>query len=273
KNAELKLKQLDLRHLPEARRAEESQTIAASEVKRPFDLKHAPLLRAVLVQLEDDDHLLLLTIHHIISDGLSIGLLLSGLAAVYNALVGARDLSLPDLPVQYVDFSAWQRSSLNEERLKRQIDYWIDRLSGASATINLPSDRPRPDVREFSGAKYPLKFSKEISTALTALGRENRATLFMTLLTAFQTLLACITGDEDILVGSPILGRNRSETQNLIGNFVNTIVQRTKFSGDPVFSKSLRQVRDSAIEAFANQEVPFEKLVEKLQPARTLSHN
>jgi len=262
-SAELELKQLDLRHLPE----EEAQTIAASEVKRPFDLKHAPLLRAVLVQLNDDEHLLLLTIHHIISDGWSIGILLSELAAVYN------NLSLPELPVQYVDFAAWQRRSLSEESLKRQIDYWVDRLSGASATINLPSDRPRPAVRSFRGAKYALKFSKEISTALTALGRENRATLFMTLLTAFQTLLACITGDEDVVVGSPILGRNRSETQNLIGNFINTLVQRARFSGDPAFSESLRQVRDHAIEAFANQDVPFEKLVEKLQPARTLSHN
>lgn len=261
--AELQLEQIDLRHLPE----EEAQRIAAAEVKRPFDLKHAPLLRAVLIQLSDNEHLLLLTIHHIISDGWSMGILLSELAAVYN------NLSLPELPIQYVDFAAWQRRSLNDESLKRQVDYWIDRLSGASATINLPSDRPRPAVRSFRGAKYPLQFSKEISTALTTLGRENRATLFMTLLAAFQTLLACITGDEDIVVGSPILGRNRSETQNLIGNFINTLVQRAQFSGDPAFSHSLREVRDNAVEAFANQDVPFEKLVEKLQPARTLSHN
>jgi amino acid adenylation domain-containing protein len=266
-SAGFELKHLDLRHLPEAKREEESQTIAAEEVKRPFDLKHAPLLRVVLAQLDDDDHLLLLTIHHIISDGWSIGILLSELAAVYN------NLSLPDLPVQYVDFAAWQRRSLSDESLKRQIDYWTDRLSGAPASINLPSDRTRPSVRKFSGAKHPLKFTKEISESLKSLGRENRATLFMTLLTAFQTLLACITGDDDIVVGSPILGRNRSETQNLIGNFVNTIVQRAKFSGDPDFREMLQQVRDAAIEAFTNQDVPFEKLVEKLQPARTLSHN
>lgn len=262
-SAEFQLEQVDLRHLPE----EEAQTIVAGEVKRPFDLKHAPLLRAVLVQLHDDEHLLLLTIHHIISDGWSMGILLSELAAGYN------NLSLSELPIQYVDFAAWQRRSLNDESLKRQIDYWIDRLSGASATIKLPSDRPRPAERSFRGAKYPLKFSKEISTALATLGREHRATLFMTLLAAFQTLLACITGDEDIVVGSPILGRNRSETQNLIGNFINTLVQRAKFSGDPAFTESLRRVRDNAVEAFANQDVPFEKLVEKLQPARTLSHN
>jgi amino acid adenylation domain-containing protein len=272
-NAELELKQFDLRHLPGAKREEESQTILAGEVKRSFNLKQAPLLRAVLVQLDDDDHLLLLTIHHIISDGWSMGILLSELASVFNALVGERKSSLTDLPVQYVDFAAWQRRSLSDESLKRQMDYWTDQLSGAPATINLPLDRPRPTERSFHGAKHPLKFTKEISEASKALGRENRATLFMTLLTAFQTLLACITGDEDIVVGSPILGRNRSETQRLIGNFINTIVLRAKFSGDPDFSELLRQVRDTAIGAFTNQDVPFEKLVDKLQPARTLSHN
>jgi amino acid adenylation domain-containing protein len=272
-DAELELKQLDLRHLPEAKREEESQTILAGEVKRPFNLKQAPLLRALLVQLEDDDHLLLLTIHHIISDGWSMSILLSELASVFNALVGERKSSLTDLPVQYVDFAALQRRSLSDESLRRQMDYWTDQLSGAPATINLPLDRPRPTERSFHGAKHPLKFTKEISEALKALGRENRATLFMTLLAAFQTLLACITGDEDIVVGSPILGRNRSETQSLIGNFINTIVLRAKFSGDPDFSEMLGQVRDTAIGAFTNQDVPFEKLVDKLQPARTLSHN
>ena len=272
-SAALELKQLDLQHLPEANREEESQTIAAGEVKRPFDLEQAPLLRAVLVQLDEDDHLLLLTIHHIISDGWSIGILLSELASVYNALVGNRNLAFPDLPVQYVDFASWQRRSFSDESLKRQIDYWIDRLSGAPATINLPLDRPRPAERSFRGATHPLKFTKEISEALRGLGREKRATLFMTLLAAFQTLLASVTGDEDILVGSPILGRHRSETQNLIGNFINTIVLRSRFSGDPDFSEILEQVRDTAIAAFTNQDLPFEKLVEKLQPARTLSHN
>jgi amino acid adenylation domain-containing protein len=272
-SAALELKQLDLQHLPEAKREEESQTIAAGEVKRPFDLKQAPLLRAVLVQLNDDDHLLLLTIHHIISDGWSIGILLSELASVYNSLVGNRSLGFPDLPVQYVDFASWQKRSFSDESLNRQMNYWIDQLSAAPVAINLPSDRPRAAMRSFRGAKHPLKFTKEISEALTALGREKRATLFMTLLAAFQTLLACVTGDEDILVGSPILGRHRSETQSLIGNFINTIVLRARFSDNPDFSEILQQVRDTAIGAFTNQDVPFEKLVEKLQPARTLSHN
>jgi non-ribosomal peptide synthetase component F len=182
-------------------------------------------------------------------------------------------LSLPDLPVQYVDFAAWQRQSLNDESLKSQIDYWLSQLSDAPATINLPSDRPRPSVRSFRGAKHTLRISRDITDKLTALGREKRATLFMTLLTAFQALLACITGDEDIVIGSPIVGRSRTETENLIGNFINTLVLRARFSGDPDFNEMLLQVRDGALGAFTNQDIPFEKLVDVLQPARTLSHN
>jgi amino acid adenylation domain-containing protein len=272
-SGKLEVQHLDLRHLPKTKREEESRAIALEEAKRPFDLKHGPLLRAVLVQFDSDDHLLLLTIHHIISDGWSIGILLNELASHYNATVGASKLSLPDLPVQYLDFAAWQRRSLSDESLKRQIDYWFDQLSGAPASINLPSDRPRPSVRSFRGAKHSLKITKDITDKLTALGREKRATLFMTLLTAFQALLACITGDDDIVVGSPIVGRGRAETENLIGNFINTIVLRARFSGDPDFNGMLRQVRDGALGAFTNQDVPFEKLVEELQPARTLSHN
>jgi amino acid adenylation domain-containing protein len=269
----LEVQHLDLRHLPEAKREEESRAIAVEEAKRPFDLKHGPLLRALLVQLDDDDHLLLLTIHHIISDGWSMGILLSEVASLYNAVIGKGKLSLPDLPVQYVDFAAWQRRSLGDESLKRQIDYWLNQLAGAPATINLPSDRPRPSVRSFRGAKHSLKIPRAIADKLTALGREKRATLFMTLLTAFQALLACVTGDEDIVVGSPIVGRSHAETQSLIGNFINTIVLRAKFSGDPDFNDMLGRVRNTALGAFTNQDVPFEKLVEELQPARTMSHN
>jgi len=272
-SGKLEVQYLDLRHLPEAKREDESRAMAAEEAKRSFDLSHGPLFRATLVQLDDDDHLLLLTIHHIISDGWSIGIIRHELASHYNALAGMDNLSLPDLPVQYVDFATWQRRSLGDESLKRQVDYWLDQLSDAPAIIKLPSDRPRPSVRSFHGAKHPLKVTKEITDKLTALGRENRATLFMTLLTLFQALLACITGDEDIVVGSPIVGRNRAETENLIGNFINTLVLRAKFSGDPDCIDMLRQVRDTALGAFTNQDVPFEMLVEELQPARTLSHN
>ena len=269
----LEVQQHDLRELPEAKREEESRAMAAAEARRPFDLKRAPLLRAALVEFDSDDHLLLLTMHHIISDGWSIGILLNELSSRYNAIVGAGELSLPDLPVQYVDFAAWQRQSLHDESMKWQIDYWLRQLSDAPATIDLPSDRPRPAVRSFRGAKHTLRISKDITDKLTTLGREKRATLFMTLLTAFQALLACITGDEDIVIGSPIVGRSRTETENLIGNFINTIVLRARFSGDPDFNEMLRHVRDGALAAFSHQDVPFEKLVDVLQPVRTLSHN
>ncbi len=271
--AKLEVKHLDLRDRPKAKREEESRALATEEAQRPFDLRQAPLLRAVVVHFDRDDHLLLLTIHHIISDGWSIGILLSELASHYNAIVGNGKWSLPDLSMQYVDFAAWQRLSVSNENVKRQIDYWIEKLSDAPATIDLPSDRPRPAVRSFRGAKHPLKITKDITDKLKALGREKRATLFMTLLTAFQALLACITDDDDIVVGSPIVGRSRVETENLIGNFINTIVLRGRFSGDPDFNEMLLQIRDVALGALTNQDVPFEKLVEELHPARTLSHN
>jgi amino acid adenylation domain-containing protein len=272
-SARLELQYLDFRHLPKSKLEEESRAMAAEEAQRPFDLKRAPLMRASLVQFDSEDHLLLLTIHHIISDGWSMDILLGELASNYNAKVGAGKLSLPELPVQYVDFAAWQRRSLSDESLKRQIEYWLVQLSNAPATINLPTDRPRPSVRTFRGARHPLAITKDITTKLTALGREKRATLFMTLLTAFQALLACISGDEDIVVGSPIAGRSAAETENLIGNFINTIVLRSRFSDDPDFNGMLHQARECALGAFTNQDVPFEKLVDELQPARTLSHN
>jgi len=180
---------------------------------------------------------------------------------------------LPDLPVQYIDFAAWQRGLLSGETLRGQVEYWVDHLSGVPATINLPTDRPRPAVRSFRGAKHSVKIAKAVKDRLITLGREQRATVFITLLTAFQMLLACITGDEEVVVGSPIAGRSRRETENVIGNFINTILLRAKFSDDPDFNKMLREVREVALGAFNNQDVPFEKLVEELQPVRTLSHN
>ena len=269
----VEIQHLDLRHLPEAEREQKSRTIANEETKRPFDLTQAPLLRAMLVQLDENAHVLLLTIHHIISDGWSIGVLLRELAFFYNSVVGGTKSSLPDLPVQYVDFAAWQRRLVNENTLSDQVEYWVDHLSGAPATINLPTDRPRPAVRSFRGAKHSVKIAKAVKDSLTTLGREHRATLFMTLLTAFHMLLACITGDEDIVVGSPIAGRTRRETENVIGNFINTLLLRATFSGDPDFNEMLQRVRDIALGAFNHQDVPFEKLLLELQPVRTLSHN
>jgi NRPS condensation-like uncharacterized protein len=272
-SGKLEVQYIDLRHLPNAKREEESRARATQEANRPFELKRHPLVRAVLIEFDTEDHLLLLTIHHIISDGWSIGILLSELESHYNATVQGKKCSLPDLPMQYVDFAGWERESLTEDRLKSQVDYWVAQLSNAPATINLPSDRAHPSVRSFRGAKHALTITKDIADKLTEIGRKKRATLFMTMLAAFQALLACITGDEDLVVGSPIVVRRDAETENLIGNFTNTIALRAKFSGDPDFNEMLRQARDAALGAFTNQDVPFEKLVDKLQPVRTLSHN
>ncbi|HEY6121541.1 MAG TPA: amino acid adenylation domain-containing protein [Pyrinomonadaceae bacterium] len=271
--AAVQVQHRDLRHLPRAKHEEVSQATAADEARRPFNLAQGPLLRASLLQLDVNDHILLLTIHHIISDGWSIGVLLRELSFFYNAFVAEVKPSLANLPVQYVDFAAWQRQSLTGKFLKGQIEYWRNQLSGAPAVINLPFDRPRESMRSFRGAKLPLRINKAIADNLIALSREMRATLFMTLLTAFQMLLVCITGDKDIVVGAPTVGRNRPEIENLIGYFINTIMLRTKFSNDPDFFEVLRQVREVSLGAFTNQDVPFEKLVEELKPQRTLSHN
>src|ERR1700730_14748126 len=251
------------------------------ETRRPFDFARGPLLRLALARLDEEDYLLLLTMHHIISDGWSIGVFLRELVSLYNARVSGDDPELPELPVQYVDFSAWQRKTLGERSeeglgsaaLKKQLDFWRAQLAGAPALIDLPTDRIRPPVRSFRGAKLPLTISKKTEESLKKLARAEHATVFMTLLTAFQLLLSSLSGREDIVVGSPTAWRTRRETESLIGYFVNTLVLRTKLSDDPSFREALGRTREVALGAYANQDVPFEKIVEELQPGRTLSHN
>ncbi len=246
---------------------------AARETQRPFDLSRGPLLRVALVRLSEDEHVFLMTMHHIISDAWSLGVFMRELVACYNAFITESHPSLPALSVQYVDFAMWQRQWLSGSALQKQLKYWREKLAGAPPVINLPTDRPRPSLRSFSGARQSLDISKEISDKLKTLARTERATLFMTLLTAFQSLLSCLTNENDIVVGSPSAGRNRAECEALIGYFVNTLVLRTEFSGDPTFQESLQQVRATALGAFANQDVPFEKLVEELKPARAPEYN
>jgi amino acid adenylation domain-containing protein len=272
-NATIEIPCLDSRQVPPAEREERARALATEEVRHPFDLTRAPMLRLLLIEFDDEDHLLLLTIHHIVTDGWSFGVIRRELAALYNAYFDKSRASLPDLTVQYADFALWQRQSFAGEPLKKQLDYWREQLASTPAVINLPSDRPRPAVRSFRGARHAVKISEEIADKLRELGRSERATLFMTVLTAFQLLLACITGDEDIVVGSPTAGRSRSETEGLIGYFVNTILLRARLSQDPTFRAGLRQARDVALGAFTNQDVPFDKLVDELEPERSLSHN
>jgi amino acid adenylation domain-containing protein len=263
----------DIRDLSPAERDTRAKELVAEEIQRPFDLGRAPLLRLTLVRVADDEHLLVLTMHHIISDGWSIGIFLRELVAHYNATVTGSDAALPELKIQYVDYSAWQREHLSGPALEKQMEFWRAQLGSAPPLINLPIDRPRPDARSFLGARQSLRFSKETTRGLKEIGRSERTTLFMTLLSTFQLLLSCVADEDDIVLGSPIAGRNQPEIENLIGYFVNTLVLRTKFDGAESFPTLLRRVRETTLGAYANQEVPFEKLVDEFCPQRSLKFN
>jgi len=263
----------DLSELPAGEREAKAAGLVAKETQQSFDLTRGPLLRLALVRLGEEDHVLVLTMHHIISDGWSIGIVLSELVSLYNGITAKNCPSLPELQVQYADFSAWQRRYMSGTSLKKQLEFWRAQLKDAPEAINLPLDRARPAVRSFRGARHALMIPSEITDGLKRIARNERVTLFMTLLTAFQLLLSCLTGDDDIVVGSPAAGRNRPETQPLIGYFVNTLVLRTKLGADPDFRAALRLVRETALGAYANQDVPFEKLVDELRPQRSLKFN
>jgi len=246
---------------------------AGEEGRRPFDLSAGPLFRAALLRLGAEDHVLLLSMHHIVGDGWSLGVLFRELSALYAAYRDGRESPLPELGVQYADYAAWQRENLRGEALERQLSYWRERLAGAPELLELPTDHPRPAVQTFRGAHEQIELPGELLERLQALGRSEGATLYMTLLGAFQVLLSKYSGSDDIVVGSPIAGRTRKEVEALIGFFVNTLVLRTDLSGDPSFREVLRRVREATLGAYEHQELPFEKLVAELQPERSLSHS
>jgi len=267
----------DLRDLPEAARPDggrdaQMQRIAREEARRPFDLNHGPLLRVRLLRLEEQEHVLLLSMHHIVSDGWSTGVLIRELAALYRAFAGSKPSPLPSLPIQYADYAYWQREWLQGETLQAELAYWKERLSGCPAHLELPTDRPRPAVQTLRGATHWFELSGALARKVERLAREERASLFMTLLAAFQTLLYRYTGQEDICVGTPVANRNRPEIEPLIGFFVNTLVLRGDLSGNPTFRELLQRVRETALGAYAHQDVPFEMLVDELNVARDLSH-
>jgi amino acid adenylation domain-containing protein len=263
----------DLSGLGEADREAAAGRRAGEEARRAFDLAAGPLFRAALLRLGEEDHVLLLSMHHIVSDGWSLGVLFREISALYAAYREGRESPLSELPVQYADYAVWQREQLEGEALDRQLSYWKERLAGAPELLELPTDRPRPPVRTYGGATVPVELSIGLLERLQALGRSEGATLYMTLLGAFQVLLGKYAGSEDVVVGSPIAGRTRGEVEELIGFFVNTLVLRTDLSGDPSFRDVLRRVRDLTLGAYEHQEVPFEKLVAELQPERSLSHS
>jgi amino acid adenylation domain-containing protein len=262
----------NLQALAEAERQAEVRRLAAEEARRPFDLAASPLVRARLLQVDEEDHVLLFTMHHIISDGWSVNILFREVAALYEAFTRGEPSPLPELPIQYADFAAWQRGWLRGDQLEEQLGYWREQLRHAPALLELPTDRPRPPIQTYRGATARFALTKELSEELQRLSRRERATLFMTLLAAFQALLHRYSGAKDVVVGSPIAGRHRTELEPLIGFFVNTLVLRATFDDDPTFAELLSRVREASLGAYAHQDVPFEKLVEELQPAREMSH-
>jgi amino acid adenylation domain-containing protein len=263
----------DLSALGDADREAAARRRAGEEALRPFDLSAGPLFRAVLLRLAADDHVLLTGMHHIVSDGWSLGVLAREFSALYAAYREGRESPLPELAVQYADYAVWQREQLAGEALERQLAYWRERLTGAPELLELPTDRPRPAVQTYRGAAVPFELAPELLERLQALGQSEGATLFMTLLSAFQVLLGKYAGSDDVVVGSPIAGRTRAEVEDLIGFFVNALVLRTRLSGDPSFREVLRRVREATLGAYEHQDVPFEKLVAELQPERSMSHS
>ncbi|MDZ4344077.1 MAG: condensation domain-containing protein, partial [Candidatus Binatia bacterium] len=264
---------IDLRDRPESEREEEARRLAGEEARRPFDLARGPVFRATLIRLGEDDHALVLAMHHIVSDGWSMGVLHRELSVLYQAFSHSQPSPLAELPIQYADYAVWQRQWLQGEVLEGQLSYWKKQLEGAPGVLNLPTDHPRLAVQSYRGARRSIELSKELSQGLKALSRKEGVTLFMTLLAAFQTLLYRYTRQEDVVVGSPIANRKRTEVEGLIGFFVNTLVLRTDLSGNPSFREVLHRVRKVALEAYEHQDLAFEKLVEELNPERSLSHS
>ncbi len=253
-------------------REAELQCLLKEQVRRPFNLSADLMLRASLVRLGEEEHLLLLVMHHIASDGWSRGVLFREIAALYQAFSTGESSPLPELSIQYADYSVWQRHWLQGENLVRQISYWKKQLSGIPL-LELPTDRPRPVVQTFRGVRQSLVLPEILVDRLKQLSRREGVTLFITMLAAWQTLLHRYTGQQDIPIGSPIAGRNDVETEGLIGFFVNTLVLRTDLSADPTFRQLIARVRTVALEAYEHQDLPFEKLVEELHPNRNQSHS
>ncbi len=268
---------IDLRGLASGERAEVARRLAQDEAGRPFELARGPLLRATLLRLDVAEHLLLLTMHHIITDGWSLGVLVREVAALYQGFSLGQPVRLPELAIHYADFAQWQRAWLQPgERstspLQAQLSYWRAQLAGDLPVLRLPADRPRSIAPTFHGARQALTLPTSLSTTLAAFSLREDVTLFMTLLAAWQALLARYSGQDDIGVGTPIAGRTRAETEHLIGFFVNTLVLRTDLSGDPPFRELLRRVREVCLGAYAHQDLPFDLLVEELRPERSMGH-
>jgi amino acid adenylation domain-containing protein len=264
------LSTVSLRDVPDALREQQLQRLVAEHARQPFDLSRGPLLRAVLARLTEEEHALILTMHHVVSDGWSMELFAGELAALYEAYGNGATSPLPELPVQYADYAVWQQEWMRGELLERQLSYWKEQLA-AVPVLELPLVHPRPAVQSHAGTRLPFEIPASVAKALAELSRQEGVTLFMTLLAAFNILLHRYSGQEDVAVGTPIAGRNAKETEGLIGFFVNTLTMRSDLSGQPTVRELLARVREMALEAYGHQDVPFERLVDELQPERDMS--
>jgi amino acid adenylation domain-containing protein len=262
---------VDLSGLPEPLRRPEAGRVVEKEADEPFDLERGPLLRTVLLRFGPQEHDLLLTLHHIVSDGWSIRVVHRELVALYAAFAAGEPSPLPELPVQYADFAVWQRERLAGPELARQVAYWRERLGGPPPVLDLPLDRPRPALQTFRGAVAHKMLPRDLADGLRRLGLESRASLFMVLIAGFDALLHRWSGQDDVLIGTPVAGRVRPEVEDLIGFFLNTLVLRADLSGRPSFAELVRRVREVAVGAYGHQDVPFEKILAEVQPERDLS--
>ncbi len=269
---ELSLPLIDLSDRAVDEREAEAWRLVVEEARSHFDLSRGPLIRATMLRLGAEDHLLISNMHHTVSDGWSLAVFMRELSALYTAFSSGKSSPLPALPIQYADFALWQREWLQGSALDAQLTYWKHQLAGPLPLLELPTDRPRPAVRTFRGAIHSFVLPAPLTHALMELSQRKDVTPFMLLLTAFKTLLYRYTGQEDLLVGTPVANRTKAETEALIGFFVNTLVLRTKLTGQPTFGTLLQRVREVVLQAFAHQDLPFEKLVEALNPERSLSH-
>ncbi|MFC3787840.1 non-ribosomal peptide synthetase [Paenibacillus sp. GCM10012307] len=270
---DLQLPIIDLRLMEAGSRAAEMERLALEEAARAFDLESGPLLSAVLLRMDETEYVLLITMHHIISDGWSIGVLIRELGELYAASLNGAPAALPELTIQYADYTVWQNSKLSGEGLNRQKTYWMKQLGGDLPVLELPADYPRPELQTFRGGRHIQRVAESVTTQLKQVSKQENVTLFMTLLSAFSMLLHRLTLQEDLIIGTPIAGRNRTETEPLIGCFLNTLALRVDLAGNPSFEQLLQHTRTVCLDAYAHQDVPFEKLVEWLQPERSLSRN
>jgi NRPS condensation-like uncharacterized protein/acyl carrier protein len=270
-NLSLTLPVVDLQDLPPPQQQETVQQLIAADIQQPFDLKTAPLLRTKLLKLAQNDHILLLVMHHIVTDGWSMGVFIEELTTLYQAFSTQQSSPLPELPIQYADFAVWQRQYLKGEKIETQLAYWRQQLEGKQPALEFPTDYPRPPVQSFRGARQSFAVSKMLSDALKRLSQQEGVTLFMTLLAAFKAVLHNYTNQDDLIVGTDVANRTQYETQKLIGFFVNQLVLRTNLSGNPPFREVLRRVRQVTVGAYAHHELPFDKLIEALNPERDLS--